>query len=320
MILHAIIMELLRLSCLAVELVTVVITTLTMIYIDVGLRILHVIGALILFALAAFATLHRCTMLICYACIILLQRSMEFCLLLVSFFYHTVASCVCMVTTITVRATDCLCTLLVDTCECVHDLTNYISPYTHMAYSIVSVCVTKLLETFFWNTNAIAPPETNQQLHVPDPKSLSRTLKYGLVPAVVLTAVILASYVGSFIAWYCAPFFHLDRQPTDDDNWVTESEEDSGDVLRVQPVRQDDDSVAATSGHHSDQAGEPDSEKTPLSCVICRDKPKSVLVLPCRHVCLCVDCAKVVSAARKRRQQRCPLCRSLIQAAMHVYV
>ncbi len=49
------------------------------------------------------------------------------------------------------------------------------------------------------------------------------------------------------------------------------------------------------------------------SCCICKDAPKTVLLLPCRHLCLCESCAglPVVST--------CPVCRGQISQKLQVY-
>lgn len=52
-------------------------------------------------------------------------------------------------------------------------------------------------------------------------------------------------------------------------------------------------------------------------CVICTDRPKRVLLLPCRHLCLCVGCAERLLF--EYRQQGCPLCRFPVERSMHVF-
>jgi len=49
-------------------------------------------------------------------------------------------------------------------------------------------------------------------------------------------------------------------------------------------------------------------------CTICLDSKKSILFLPCCHMCCCKKCGFHPSLAR-----RCPLCRSLIQGYKVVY-
>ena len=41
-------------------------------------------------------------------------------------------------------------------------------------------------------------------------------------------------------------------------------------------------------------------------CVICMVAPKDTAVLPCRHMCMCSECAKVLRLVR----EECPICRT----------
>ena len=76
-------------------------------------------------------------------------------------------------------------------------------------------------------------------------------------------------------------------------------------------------------------------------CVICLTRPKSVLLLPCKHLCICDECLKYLSeeskremkralaragsdpearrAAGKERRFKCPVCRSPVQKTIDVY-
>ncbi|XP_053380788.1 uncharacterized protein LOC123549240 [Mercenaria mercenaria] len=63
-----------------------------------------------------------------------------------------------------------------------------------------------------------------------------------------------------------------------------------------------------------------DDEKEKRMCVVCQDRSKSVLILPCRHMCLCVDCGNQIARSRSRERRKCPLCRSKINTIMNVYV
>lgn len=40
-------------------------------------------------------------------------------------------------------------------------------------------------------------------------------------------------------------------------------------------------------------------------CVICLSEPRDTTVLPCRHMCMCGDCAQQLSVTTKK----CPVCR-----------
>lgn len=48
-------------------------------------------------------------------------------------------------------------------------------------------------------------------------------------------------------------------------------------------------------------------------CVICRESPKEVLFMPCRHLCVCKDCG------HREELERCPLCREVIAERISVF-
>ena len=75
----------------------------------------------------------------------------------------------------------------------------------------------------------------------------------------------------------------------------------------------------------SDKTSAGSSNNNNNLCCICLDAPKSVLVLPCKHFCVCANCVRGGTnggggggpAARTLRQ--CPVCRAAVQDIMHVY-
>ncbi|KAG6403751.1 hypothetical protein SASPL_135982 [Salvia splendens] len=51
--------------------------------------------------------------------------------------------------------------------------------------------------------------------------------------------------------------------------------------------------------------GEVDANDPGKECVICLSEPRDTTVLPCRHMCMCSECAKVP----RFQTNRCPICR-----------
>ncbi|KAL6191113.1 hypothetical protein ACLB2K_037505 [Fragaria x ananassa] len=49
-------------------------------------------------------------------------------------------------------------------------------------------------------------------------------------------------------------------------------------------------------------------------CVICMTEPKDTAVLPCRHMCMCSDCAKEL----RIQSNKCPICRQPIEALIEI--
>jgi len=55
-------------------------------------------------------------------------------------------------------------------------------------------------------------------------------------------------------------------------------------------------------------------------CVVCLNALKSMLILPCRHACLCRPCAVEIINHADINQRLCPLCRTLMHEVLHVYI
>ncbi|XP_027918827.1 probable E3 ubiquitin-protein ligase LUL4 [Vigna unguiculata] len=51
-------------------------------------------------------------------------------------------------------------------------------------------------------------------------------------------------------------------------------------------------------------------------CVICMTEPKDTAVLPCRHMCMCSECAK----ALRFQSNKCPICRQPIEELIEIRI
>ncbi|KAJ7547852.1 hypothetical protein O6H91_08G106800 [Diphasiastrum complanatum] len=51
-------------------------------------------------------------------------------------------------------------------------------------------------------------------------------------------------------------------------------------------------------------------------CVICLSEPRDTTVLPCRHMCMCSECAKVL----RFQTNRCPICRTPVERLLEIKV
>lgn len=58
--------------------------------------------------------------------------------------------------------------------------------------------------------------------------------------------------------------------------------------------------------HDESSHGEP--------CVVCLSDPRTTAILPCRHLCLCEECARELTIGSQLRGDTCPICRGKIQS------
>ncbi|EDW02778.1 uncharacterized protein LOC6562288 [Drosophila grimshawi] len=54
-----------------------------------------------------------------------------------------------------------------------------------------------------------------------------------------------------------------------------------------------------------------------IICVVCLDRSRNIVMLPCRHLCVCKECS--LRLERLEDERRCPVCRHSVDALMVVY-
>ncbi|EPS57707.1 hypothetical protein M569_17110 [Genlisea aurea] len=62
--------------------------------------------------------------------------------------------------------------------------------------------------------------------------------------------------------------------------------------------------------------GEFEGNDPSKECVICLSEPRDTTVLPCRHMCMCSECAKVL----RFQTNRCPICRQPVERLLEIKV
>ncbi|KAH6755900.1 RING/U-box superfamily protein [Perilla frutescens var. hirtella] len=62
--------------------------------------------------------------------------------------------------------------------------------------------------------------------------------------------------------------------------------------------------------------GELEANDPGKECVICLSEPRDTTVLPCRHMCMCSECAKVL----RFQTNRCPICRQPVERLLEIKV
>lgn len=72
---------------------------------------------------------------------------------------------------------------------------------------------------------------------------------------------------------------------------------------------------SANGGNETAKADDLD-EDGGRECVICMTDPRDTTVLPCRHMCMCNKCAKVL----RLQTNKCPICRCPVESLLQIKV
>lgn len=59
-----------------------------------------------------------------------------------------------------------------------------------------------------------------------------------------------------------------------------------------------------------------DTEDAGQECVICLSEPRDTTVLPCRHMCMCNKCARML----REKSNNCPICRKPVESLLEIKV
>ena len=74
--------------------------------------------------------------------------------------------------------------------------------------------------------------------------------------------------------------------------------------------------AAGAGGAEAAASQDDDGEEKSRECVICMTEPRDTTVLPCRHMCMCSECAKVL----RLQSNKCPICRTSIESLLQIKI
>jgi hypothetical protein len=97
--------------------------------------------------------------------------------------------------------------------------------------------------------------------------------------------------------------FSFERSPFANDNMLTPTSEVAAGTSQLQ--------LAGTVDPARQEA-----EEDEYLCVVCEESKKQVILLPCKHMCLCKNCATVCLF---KTLNECPMCRAKIEDSMEVF-
>ncbi|KAH7513217.1 probable E3 ubiquitin-protein ligase LOG2 [Ziziphus jujuba] len=84
-------------------------------------------------------------------------------------------------------------------------------------------------------------------------------------------------------------------------------------ILWVNGIRYE---LQAIFGIGNSVEGDLDANDPGKECVICLSEPRDTAVLPCRHMCMCSGCAKLL----RFQTNRCPICRQPVERLLEIKV
>merc|ERR1712062_721720 len=66
---------------------------------------------------------------------------------------------------------------------------------------------------------------------------------------------------------------------------------------------------------------EVEREREDKLCVVCQDREKCIMILPCRHLCICESCqVSLMQRIDRAHSRTCPICRKIVKQTIKAYL
>lgn len=104
---------------------------------------------------------------------------------------------------------------------------------------------------------------------------------------------------------------------SDDEDRAREAEKRRNyDLLLKRRINKKGDRRGSTDSVEDLLLREVEREREDKLCVICQDKEKCIMILPCRHLCICESC----QAPLRTHRNICPICRKEVKQMIKAYL
>ncbi|CAN6346961.1 unnamed protein product [Urochloa humidicola] len=87
-------------------------------------------------------------------------------------------------------------------------------------------------------------------------------------------------------------------------------------ILWIDGVRYELQEIFGLVNSTEEDVADADADDPGKECVICLTEPRDTAVMPCRHLCLCSECAKTL----RFQSNKCPICRQPVEKLMEIKV
>ena len=90
-------------------------------------------------------------------------------------------------------------------------------------------------------------------------------------------------------------------------------------ISRFMPTSSRHEKPCNMSADERDLIEQLERERDKNLCVVCQIEEKNIVVMPCRHMCMCKSCCTQLFQMQRYHRKTCPLCRHAITSTLEIY-